>query len=267
MGRPYDAQLSHAGPDRAAGQLLVAGNLAQGHRAPPGAAGPATAATPRGIPARRRTGAATMACPVAAAAAGDKVFLGWSGAEAGSALLACDLQGNVQWKNSRQGMAGAEFVAADGDLVYAVNWGEENSNYIYRLHAADGSYASYPDNSPDIFLAQVFGEAPGTPTRVEGLAARDGKLYLSINVRRSKTNTVAVVDAKTRKLLNAWNVASPRHLYAVSDNVGLRRLQRHDRAGPRRNQWPDARGRPEPAQRDGHHRRQGGANLCRRRRP
>jgi hypothetical protein len=77
--------------------------------------------------------------PCAAAVAGDMVFLGWSGAEAGSALLACNLQGNVQWKNSRQGMSGAEFVATDGDLVYTVNWGANDSDYFYRLHAADGS--------------------------------------------------------------------------------------------------------------------------------
>ena len=35
MGRPDDVQLSHTGPDRAAGQLLVARDLAQGHRTPP----------------------------------------------------------------------------------------------------------------------------------------------------------------------------------------------------------------------------------------
>ena len=204
--------------------------------------------------------------PCAAAAAGDKVFLGWNGAEAGSALLACDLRGNVQWKNSRQGMAGAEFAAADGDLVYAVNWGEENSNYIYRLHAADGSYASYPDNSPDIFLAQVFGEAPGTPTRVEGLAARDGKLYLSINAAK-KTNTVAVVDAKTRKLLNAWNVVSPRHLYAVSDTLvyvvsnGTTVLALDATNGQTRAVVKNLRNAT------GITVDQGGANLCRRRRP
>jgi hypothetical protein len=164
--------------------------------------------------------------PCTAAAAGDKVYLGWNGAEAGSALLACDLEGNVQWKNSRQGMAGAEFVAVDGELVYAVNWGPENSNYVYRLKAANGSYAPYPDNSPDITLAQILGEGPGVPNRVEGLAARDGKLYLSLNSARStrkqatlKTGMVAVVDAKTRKLLNLWDVPSPRHLYAVSDKL------------------------------------------------
>ncbi len=163
--------------------------------------------------------------PCAAAAAGDRVFLGWNGAEAGSALLACNLAGNVLWKNSRQGMAGAELLAVDGDLLYAVNWGQENSNYIYRLNAASGAYASYPDNSPDIFLPQVFENAATAPDRIEGLAARDGKLYLSINstcyLRRqtAKPNMVAVVDAKTRKLLHTWNVATPRQLYAVSEKL------------------------------------------------
>ncbi len=155
--------------------------------------------------------------PCAAAAAGDKVFLGWSGAEAGSALLACDLQGNVQWKNSRQGMAGAEFAAADGDLVYAVNWGAENSNYIYRLHAATARTQATPTIRPTSSSRRSSAKPP-TPTRVDGLAAHEGKLYLSIN-SATRTSTVAVVDAKTRKLLNAWNVVSPRHLYAVSDTL------------------------------------------------
>jgi outer membrane protein assembly factor BamB len=163
--------------------------------------------------------------PCAAATAGGQVFLGWNGAEAGSALLACDLAGNVLWKNSRQGMAGAELVAVDGDLLYAVNWGPESSNYIYRLHIASGAYASYSDNSPDIFLPQVFSKAAAPPQRIEGLAARDGKLYLSVNSacylrqQADKPNLVAVVDAQTRQLLRTWKVASPRHLYAVNEKL------------------------------------------------
>ena len=80
--------------------------------------------------------------PCAAAAAGDRSSSVGTGPRRARPCWPATCEGNVHWKNSRQGMAGAEFVAADGDLVYAVNWGPENSNYIYRLHAATGSYAS-----------------------------------------------------------------------------------------------------------------------------
>jgi len=117
--------------------------------------------------------------PVTCAAGGGRVFLGWSGAEAGKSLVACDLQGNVLWKNSRQAMGGTEHVALDGELVYGVNWGPEHSNYVYRLRADSGAYADWGGSSPDLFLADLLPKASEKPNRIDGLAARDGKLYLS----------------------------------------------------------------------------------------
>ena len=122
--------------------------------------------------------------PCTCAAEGQQVFLGWNGAEAGKALLACDLRGRVRWKNSRQGMAGAEFVAADGDLVYAVNWGPENSNSIYRLRADSGAYAPWDNGSSDLTLAEIFPGAGNRPNRIDGLAAGNGKIYLSLSSAR-----------------------------------------------------------------------------------
>jgi len=118
--------------------------------------------------------------PVACAAGGGQVYLGWSGAEAGKALLACDLAGNIRWKNNRQGMAGAEFVAVDENLVYAVNWGADNSNYVYRLQADSGAYVQWSDGSPDLFLKDIFPDPRSRPNRIDGLAARDGRLYLTL---------------------------------------------------------------------------------------
>ncbi|MBM4020430.1 MAG: hypothetical protein FJ288_19285, partial [Planctomycetes bacterium] len=60
--------------------------------------------------------------PFSCATDGEKVYLGWTGAEAGKALLACDLQGNVQWKHTHGGMGGAEVVAVDGGIVYVDKW-------------------------------------------------------------------------------------------------------------------------------------------------
>ena len=58
------------------------------------AAGPATAAARPGTARRPPTGAATTACRSPARPTATSVYLGWTGAEAGKALLACDLQGN-----------------------------------------------------------------------------------------------------------------------------------------------------------------------------
>ncbi|HUU98157.1 MAG TPA: PQQ-binding-like beta-propeller repeat protein, partial [Phycisphaerae bacterium] len=72
--------------------------------------------------------------PCSAASDDKKVYVGWSGAEAGKALLALDLNGNVQWKNSRGGMAGAELVAVDAGTVYVQNW----KGNLYRVDSQRG---------------------------------------------------------------------------------------------------------------------------------
>ena len=127
--------------------------------------------------------------PVACAAEGNKVFLGWSGAEAGKALLGCDLNGAVQWKNIRQGMAGAEYVAVDGGIVYAANWGDEGGNILYRVNAANGSYVDWGNGTPDLDPREIFPNPAAAPHRIDGLAAKYGKLYLSFltaNFRREQ---------------------------------------------------------------------------------
>ena len=171
--------------------------------------------------------------PVSCAADGERVYLGWSGAEAGKALVACDLQGNVLWKNNRQGMAGAERVAVDGGIVYAVNWDGEfaekgpdgkerkyGTNYVYRLHGKDGTYSSWEGtNDPDLHSRALWPKpeaiAPECRDRLDGLDAKGGKVYLSY----AKVNTVMVVDGKTGKLLKTVEVPEPRDLCAVSDNL------------------------------------------------
>lgn len=127
--------------------------------------------------------------PVGCAAEGNKVFLAWSGAEAGKALLGCDLNGNVQWKNIRQGMAGAEYVAVDGGTVYAANWGGEGGNILYRVSANNGSYIDWGNGTPDLDPREIFANPASAPHRLDGLAARNGKLYMSFvtaNFRRQQ---------------------------------------------------------------------------------
>ncbi|MGD0089023.1 MAG: hypothetical protein ABSE73_03815, partial [Planctomycetota bacterium] len=152
--------------------------------------------------------------PVACASDADSVYLGWSGAEAGYALVACDLQGNVRWKNKRQGMCGAELVAVDNGMVYAVNWGPNNSNYLYRVSAKDGAYVVFPGtDSPDLHPENLWPDPKGKPNRMDGMDVKNDKIYMSF----TSENCVMVVDAKTAKLLKTIEVKAPGHLKAAND--------------------------------------------------
>ncbi len=144
--------------------------------------------------------------PSACAASGDLVYLGWSGAEAGKALVACTRDGAVKWRGSRQGMAGAEQIAVDGDKVYAVNWGDQGQKYLYRVAASDGSYVPWPGrDTPDLFVHDLWLDAPGKVDAIDGLAARDGLLYLSVTAG----NRVLVVDGVSGALKAHHDVPAP----------------------------------------------------------
>ena len=77
--------------------------------------------------------------PLSCTTDGEKVYLGWTGAEAGKAVVACDLQGKVQWKHIHGGMGGAEVVAVDNGIVYVDKW----ASLIYRLDAKTGTYSDW----------------------------------------------------------------------------------------------------------------------------
>jgi outer membrane protein assembly factor BamB len=114
--------------------------------------------------------------PISCTTDGEKVYLGWTGAEAGSAMLACDLQGNVQWKHSHGGMGGAEVVAVDNGIVYVNKWG----SMIYRLNAKTGMYSEWKGKGkPDLPIGAIWENPAGMPDRIEGMDARDGKVYIS----------------------------------------------------------------------------------------
>ncbi len=114
--------------------------------------------------------------PYSCATDGTKVYLGWTGAEAGAAILACDLQGNVQWKHTHGGMGGAEVVAVDNGIVYVDKWG----SMIYRLDAKTGIYTSWKGrDSETLSIGAIWEKPAGMPDRIEGMDARNGKVYIS----------------------------------------------------------------------------------------
>jgi hypothetical protein len=114
--------------------------------------------------------------PMSCTTDGEKVYLGWTGAEAGSALLACDLQGQVQWKHTHGGIGGAEVVAVDNGIVYIDKW----AKLIYRLDAKTGSYVDWKGKgSADLPIGAIWKNPAGMPDRIEGMDAQGGKVYIS----------------------------------------------------------------------------------------
>ncbi len=147
--------------------------------------------------------------PCACVADDERVYLGWSAAEAGKALLACDRQGHVLWKNSREGMAGAELLAADHGTLYVQHWG----GCLYRLNTKDGSYLAWDGTtSADIFVKNLWGDAKGMPERADTMAVTNGTLYLGF----TKENLILAVDGKSGAVRGKFACPAPVSLYATA---------------------------------------------------
>lgn len=152
--------------------------------------------------------------PNACASEGDRVFLGWTAAEAGSALLATDLNGNVVWKNTRGGIAGADQVTADGGIVYVLNGPKD----LYHLNSKEGSYLAWgdtntPDAPADVNPLALWPNAADKPDHVDSLEAARNRIYLSL----AKQNGILVLDAKTGGFVKTILVPAPGRLKAAPD--------------------------------------------------
>ncbi|HUU11672.1 MAG TPA: hypothetical protein VM431_14190 [Phycisphaerae bacterium] len=146
--------------------------------------------------------------PVDAAAEGDTVVLGWNGAEAGQAVVGADLAGNVRWRNTRFSMTGVTHVALDGGTYY----GAARGDTIYRLDSKTGAYTMWEGtDSCDVEIKRLWPDPAGKPEKVDGMDAGGGRLYLAF----TGANLVAVVDAKTGKLLKTHTVEAPGNLAAA----------------------------------------------------
>jgi outer membrane protein assembly factor BamB len=139
--------------------------------------------------------------PCAVTTDGQQMILGWSGSEAGRAVVCTDLDGNVRWRHKHGGFGGARHVAVEDGVVY-VNDGHEN--VIYRLDANKGAY-SYWKGKDTAVLPVGAG--------VMGLEVADGRLYLT------QDNAIRVLDAETGKQLGAVDVTKPGDLEAASDGT------------------------------------------------
>ncbi len=158
--------------------------------------------------------------PYAIAADDSQVYLGWSGAEAGSALLACDLQGNVVWKNKHGGIAGIKAVASADGVVYLLGggWGDVATQplggSLFKLKAANGEYIPWSGGTViDMAIKDIAAGLPGAPIKADCIAAHNGKLYLSF----TDAGKILVLDADSGKALQTLDVAAPSALQIEGD--------------------------------------------------
>ncbi len=152
--------------------------------------------------------------PEACAAFGEQVFCGWGGGEGDKPLLACDTKGNIKWKNIRGGIASAGPIATDGKTVYAFNnVGQYAKKAIYRVDARTGQYSDWSAlKSTDLTMKDIWGDEADVPQSPSGLAAAPGKVFVSF----ASKDAIAVVDAKTGKVLKKLSVPKPSGLASNS---------------------------------------------------
>ncbi len=122
--------------------------------------------------------------PSAVATDEKQVYLGWTGAEAGKSVLACDLDGRVLWSNNRGGIAGVKALASDGRVLYVLggNAGTDaEGGNLYKLDAKDGSYLKWDGSDiVDLKIKSLWpADAQAKPERADGISVKDGQIQLA----------------------------------------------------------------------------------------
>lgn len=148
--------------------------------------------------------------PSAVAADDKKVYLGWSMAENGKSVLACDLDGHVQWGHRRsEGASGCKALAVDDGLVYVLGGLEHEGaegGAIYRLNANDGSVVPWPNGAVDLKISSLWpADGKTKPDVADAMAVRHGHIYLSF----TSSQFLTILDAKTGAYLQTVVGAPP----------------------------------------------------------
>ena len=140
--------------------------------------------------------------PVAVVTEGEQVFLAWSGAEAGKAVLGCDLEGKPKWGNNRAGIAGATGLAVNAGVLYVLGGSagvDSEGGNIYKLNTKDGSYVAWEGSeSADAKVKALWAaDAAAKPEKADRIFFKGGKLWLAFH----KDEFAAEVNPKTGKLV------------------------------------------------------------------
>ncbi len=159
--------------------------------------------------------------PSAVAADESQVYLGWSGAEAGKSVLACDLRGGVLWNNNRGGIAGVKALAAGGGVVYVLGGTAgipANGGNLYRLDARSGAYLVWPSSGgPDLTVAALWPSGSAVKPAMADTVVLDGSaVVLGFHQERLR----AWVDAVSGRLLKTDKIEGEPRI--IADRAGVK---------------------------------------------
>jgi len=148
--------------------------------------------------------------PSAVTADDTHVYLGWSLAEDGHAVVACDPSGHVVWRHRRsEGPSGCKALAVDDGLVYVLGGlGKEGAEgkAIYRLDVRDGKPVPWPNGSIDLKIFSFWpSDTKSNPDVADAMAVRHGHIYLSF----TNSQFLTVLDAKSGAYLQTVVGAPP----------------------------------------------------------
>lgn len=168
--------------------------------------------------------------PIAGCALGERVYLGSLVAESGISLIECDLDGRKLWgHHSFASWTGPRYLAGDGQTVYVGATVTNTNNDV--VWAVDTTTKK---------VREVVSLKPSASRQrgLQGLAAHDGKLYLSVRAGQSwlegaavaedvdAVNSVPLYPEKRKPRVANENVPDPR-----GDVVRLFRLAPHPPGG------------------------------------
>ncbi len=158
-----------------------------------------------------------------------RVFLGWTGSEAGRAVVCVNYDGKVQWRHKRGGFGGASLLAVNGAVLFVYDAGQENA--IYRLDSMKGEYVNFEGRDTavlplDPILEPYAPEVDGERAKVElsGMTAIGGKLFLSVGPSKARwhseqpsADVVIALDAATGDKVGELRVKNPLDIKAGAD--------------------------------------------------
>jgi len=122
--------------------------------------------------------------PTAVAASGDRVFLLYEGAESGSALIGCDLEGKKLWGHGSSFQGGGWVITAFGDDIYYAA-----KDHVMRINPKNGKAMSFATGAQMLKFPQ---ELPPT-----GIARRGNMLYVACTSADRNQSVLRMFDLTT----------------------------------------------------------------------
>lgn len=139
--------------------------------------------------------------PSAVTTDGKQMYLGWSGSEAGKALVVTDFNGKVKWRHKEGGFGGASHIAVGNGIVYVHS---PYGGLLYRLDSKKGQYS--PWKGKDSAMLEVGKD-------LKGLAYSNGKIYYS------QGDALIILDAETGEEINTIKIEKPADIEATTGGI------------------------------------------------